>query len=576
VTATSPSAAAAEALTAGRIFGQVVLAPLGTGATDAARLTAVKAAAAGKWPVWQMPGVWYDGAVAYTITERTLVQDGTIAVPTDTCSFATQPRDPQYAPFSAWLTSNPWIGVMDSMWHVGYNAHYEIPAEPQLRWGFENNYQLEAGRFLAETYCEWNCPQAAMIANGYRVRSWYPFFDKFTGWSRTWMQTGYANSEWKVLGPGNNEYISIIASGVKVIGGAGAPATISAGDTLQIKVDGGAMVETTFAAGDTSFPKIVLAINAAFATAPLATVESGVLTLISHAAPPAGSIEIVGGTAVAKCGLVVGTTTVTIGSGTMIYTPATAGNWGSPALTPPVQSAAALDTLAAKLVAIEAQLAVLQADQLSTASVARLRADMGVTLAGGVVSQWDDTRLGSAVSATQGTAGKRPTQVLTGGPNNRAYLHFTAASSTSLATGAIVIAQPSYVLVVGRFANLAAASGTMVDGLTGNRMRLYCGVGEVAIYDGATLSYGAGAMTSWRAYGAYFNGANSTISINSAVKITGDAGVGAQNGLTIGDFGGGGDPLAGDVCEVIVIPSPTAQILDRMYRYVLAYYGLTP
>lgn len=67
VYAIAPADAVAEALRIGPRFGGVGLAALGTGADDVARNVAVWAACAGKYEYEQLPGTWYDGAVAYTI-----------------------------------------------------------------------------------------------------------------------------------------------------------------------------------------------------------------------------------------------------------------------------------------------------------------------------------------------------------------------------------------------------------------------------------------------------------------------------------------------------------------------------
>jgi len=73
-----PDAASAANLavnTVGPLYGGVVVAPLGTGADDDARLQAVITACQGKFPVSQLYGIWYSGATPYNVV---MTSDGVV------------------------------------------------------------------------------------------------------------------------------------------------------------------------------------------------------------------------------------------------------------------------------------------------------------------------------------------------------------------------------------------------------------------------------------------------------------------------------------------------------------------
>ena len=227
---------------------------------------------------------------------------------------------------------------------------------------------------------------------------------------------------------------------------------------------------------------------------------------------------------------------------------------------------------------LQQQVASLQAAQFSDASVqARFRWDQSVTLVAGAASAWNDMRIGATPSATQAIAGRRPTWVGTGGPNNRGYLHFVSANLSNMATAAIAgLTQPCMIVVVGRYTTLGY--GTMIDGGAGNSGRIFSpGAGALSINAGAALALAGGLVAgTWYAFAEYLNGDASNVNLNYTAGSTGAAGANNPSGLHLGVFGdGASDLFDGDIAEVIALSgTPTAQYLNNINSYLQAYYNL--
>lgn len=88
------------------------------------------------------------------------------------------------------------------------------------------------------------------------------------------------------------------------------PIVFAGGETLQLKIDGGGTQTITFLAGSTSESAAILRINATLVGA-VADDDDGQIRITSDATDLGASVEVVGGTARAALGMVVG---VTIGA----------------------------------------------------------------------------------------------------------------------------------------------------------------------------------------------------------------------------------------------------------------------
>lgn len=507
-------------------------------------------------------------------------QAGTAASPENTLVSTIRPVSTRtYGSFDTWLVTGTFLGVQDPVLFHGYNyaaggGAGDVATDPSYVWGMEAHWLAELGRPIIETYLEWKPPGGTTASGVGFVRPFYPLFEKYTGESTQSEMLGYGPSTRIVRDVANTTLVYIRAAGAKVIGGAPSIATIAANDTVQLVIDGLSRT-ITFQAGDNaSWDAVLSRINTAFPIAK-ATVQSGVLTLISHS--PTGSVQVVGGTAVAKLGLTVGTTTATPARAYLYYAPAVSTDWTG--TSPPAASDTAADQLASRLTLVERAMVEHQLDDCLIVLVS----DFGVTLTSNVVSSFADPRQGIAISATQATAGKRPSIVTGGGPNGRACMRFSQAGGTYLKTPDLSVTQPVFMVAVSRY-RVASSGGCIFDGTNLNTGLIY-NTAEAQhnfMYAGALgpNTYLAD-QTQWTVWGAYFNGASSYLDVNgttvsSVAGGAGNPGAGAMGGLTIGAFANGTTPGEIDLAAILMfVGTPTVKQKRQIYSLLRRYYNLS-
>ena len=204
-----------------------------------------------------------------------------------------------------------------------------------------------------------------------------------------------------------------------------------------------------------------------------------------------------------------------------------------------------------------------------------LQADAIVGLNDGdAITTWEDSSPNNN-DATQGTAANKPiykVSILNGKPvvrfdGSNDYMQ-TPVFTPNLAA--------STIFVVGKV-NGVAAQQFFTDGTTGTtRNIIFINTSSFAIHSGTTLLDGA-ADTSFHIFSALFTAsASSKLFKDGTLVISGNSGTQALNQLRIGIDTAGGNPLAGDIAELIVyrgILTDTER--KRIESYLSAKYGIT-
>jgi hypothetical protein len=84
----------------------------------------------------------------------TLMQGGTVELPSLEYPLTIQPRDPAKAPFQLRLASTQFNSTNDDVLYYGYNADAANPTEPVCRFGIEQDYEPSPGVHWLECYIE--------------------------------------------------------------------------------------------------------------------------------------------------------------------------------------------------------------------------------------------------------------------------------------------------------------------------------------------------------------------------------------------------------------------------------------
>lgn len=181
-----------------------------------------------------------------------------------------------------------------------------------------------------------------------------------------------------------------------------------------------------------------------------------------------------------------------------------------------------------------------------------VKAEIGLTVSGGTISRWAD-QSGLSHDLLQAIQANQPTYNTTGGPLNRPYISAVAASNQFMQTAPFTLNQPEHVFLTGKFTT-ATVAGTLIDGNTGNHMRVFRnGATTVTGYAGVQLVGAVTTPQNWHVYDTQFNGASSGITIDGTSATTGNAGANNGGGVTICDFGGGaGDPADCGITDIII------------------------
>lgn len=207
------------------------------------------------------------------------------------------------------------------------------------------------------------------------------------------------------------------------------------------------------------------------------------------------------------------------------------------------------------------------------------RSDLGITLNAGGVSAWAD-QSGNAQNLFQATAAKQPVyNASDSGYNNHPTLSFAKANSqVLLATIAWTLNQPSTVFVVGQ-SDQSSQQG-FTDFETGTEMADYtAGANQVDIFANGGFGFNAANLNAASIIGGIFNGASSSVFLNSkTAAATGAVGVGASGtgGMIVGGLQGPSNFLNGKVAEVIAYSRAltAAELALLVNTYLGPRYGI--
>lgn len=193
------------------------------------------------------------------------------------------------------------------------------------------------------------------------------------------------------------------------------------------------------------------------------------------------------------------------------------------------------------------------------------------------VPDWYD-ECGSHRDASQSTAANQPGLTLTGGANGKPYVNYPTSSGPQyLATASFTLVQPAFVqIIVNRFS--FTGGDTLIDGFSGNTMRIYDNgtAPNITAFAGASgPNVNTFAVGTWGILSALFSGSASTLALNNGAPATGNVGSNSPGGITLGNFG----PLQSHseqagYEELLVFPAtPSAPQLTALHANQKSYYG---
>lgn len=214
-----------------------------------------------------------------------------------------------------------------------------------------------------------------------------------------------------------------------------------------------------------------------------------------------------------------------------------------------------------------------------------LRADLGITLNGSNVSQWDDQSPNN-IHFTQGTAINQPAYYATGGKNSTATLRFNGLSAQKLvASSSVLSGLTAYTMFVSakHTADGFSVSSTN-DGIgdqaysSGRYGRFYSsGYGYAYFAQGLSAEkymrtiYDGSLVGNTERFKVYENGVQKTLTIPG---FTVPASLPASTNIYIGDLYAGGYYMYGDVQEVIVYSRVlTADEITQVENYLIQRYA---
>lgn len=201
-----------------------------------------------------------------------------------------------------------------------------------------------------------------------------------------------------------------------------------------------------------------------------------------------------------------------------------------------------------------------------------LRADLGITLNGSTVSQWND-QSGNSNNASQGTAAKQPTYTASDSSyGNQPTLTFASASSQEMALVSLQPNQPYTAYAVCESTSGATNQAVIGDG---NPTTLYYISGTPLVFAGSNLSSGINTRVKAALCGV-FNTTTSAIYVNSSTAAaSGNAGsINPSGTLSIGAFGTNSDFLNGKIAEIIVYSGAhNSTQVSTVFSYFSARYA---
>jgi len=195
---------------------------------------------------------------------------------------------------------------------------------------------------------------------------------------------------------------------------------------------------------------------------------------------------------------------------------------------------------------------------------------------GAAVATWADLTA-NARNATQATGANQPlykTAIKGGCP----VVRFDGTNDV-LTTAAFTLNQPSTMFVV--YVVNDNNNRTAIDALAANTRRIFsfpsggAQFSFVTMFAGTLQTNTAIARGNWVVVRATFNGASSRLSVNG-IATTVSPGSSAASGITIGDQGGAGAPLLGDIMSVSGVPGAMSEPLAKRFEQNYARVAKIP
>jgi hypothetical protein len=159
-----------------------------------------------------------------------------------------------------------------------------------------------------------------------------------------------------------------------------------------------------------------------------------------------------------------------------------------------------------------------------------------VTVATGISAVTDKS--GNGRTLNQSSVNNRP--AWTANSINGKYAAVFDGTNDAL-TASFTLAQPVTAFLVAKYdsgANTGVA--TMMDGATGNTMRVYRSASNaLSIFAGANLASSATTPESWSVWEPTFDGSSSSLRANGSSLVAGNAGTATPGGIYLGVFGNG-------------------------------------
>jgi hypothetical protein len=206
-----------------------------------------------------------------------------------------------------------------------------------------------------------------------------------------------------------------------------------------------------------------------------------------------------------------------------------------------------------------------------------LRGDLGITQSAGTVSAWND-QSGNGRNVTQSTGTQQPTYVSADTSfGNKPTLSFALANSQLLIGPTIPITQPFTYITAASLSSTAGHQGFCGDTASGITIQQYQGAWD--IYAGAVLT-GAASDTNVHAFGGIFNGASSSLYIDTSSAPSASGNAGALNPTDAFCVGAGGAtaifPMGGKMAEFIIYNRAlTVAEISTIFSYMGLLYGFS-
>ena len=172
-----------------------------------------------------------------------------------------------------------------------------------------------------------------------------------------------------------------------------------------------------------------------------------------------------------------------------------------------------------------------------------------VTVATGISSVLDKS--GNSRTLTQAATNNRP--AWTANSINGKYAAVFDGTNDGL-SASFTLAQPITLFAVGRWRTDNATSATMVDGASGNTLRLFrTSVTNYALFSGAQLTSVNTTPETYAVHECVFSGSSSLIIRNGTQLASGNAGTATPGGIYLGVFGNGfSNPGNVDIAHVLL------------------------